>query len=857
MTSKSNNEIQIIFEAVCRLSPSERTTWYTQHETADTVRQEVEELLRYDSLAQAESFFTPRSGTGERDVLMGTCVGPYEVIRLIGRGGMGSVYHARRKVPYEQDVAIKVADLRLGSGAARFHEERQVLADLHHPGIAKLLDGGILPDDRPYLVMEHVPGEHIDSYADSNKLRVMERVQLWLQVCEAMASAHKRGIIHRDLKPSNVLVTQDRRVVVVDFGLARRWEQSSGLTRTAMVLGTPEYMSPEQATGKKGETTPATDVYALGAVLYTLLTGRPPFRSESPLQLVTLMLQDEPVSPRRLNPAVSRDLETICLHALHKNPSDRYQNAGELVEECKRLLAGQPILARPTPLWKRGWLWARRRPGMAIMGAVLLATIITSLVAIGFYWRKAFISLETAKKSAVQIIEHAMSISKVPGMQRAQVELLRQAIASFDPVVRELQDEQITLQYLRARRQLEATLQDLGLSEEDEKQSFQLLQETRRYVELYPSAEMNIELSYVLRSLGRICASKNKVEESRAYRLEYIQVLRDLVNRFPQRHSILGLYADSLTFMGHLEEMQGHTLQADDLNRQALQIYQQLYTLYPNDPQARIRFAGCIINMERVYATMEEKDQIRYELLRQIHELDMAFKRESPKRIDYRIVTSDGTRLLAVWYMQHGELINAQELLSELIGLHQQLIQQYPDVPSHASILACLYFQQGIAFHNLKQSEEAVQAFNQFYSTYEQVLKKTGNRFDIATSYSMRILECPVTSLRNLARCEELTRYYATYQLQKQTSDPTLGILRLRQNRLPEARDLLTEAFARRRHIDEPAQYHLYLALVYAKLGEVAKAREHLAATTRYFQRFPKDILLGQVRAEVEAALKK
>lgn len=161
MIASAMNDVQAIVEAVCRLSASERTKWTTQHETEASVRHEVEELLRYDGLAEKEAFFAPRPAFAESDSLIGTKVGPYEIISLIGRGGMGSVYQARRNVPYQQEVA----DLRLGSGAARFEEERQVLADLQHPGIAKLLDGSVLPDERPYLVMEYVPGEHIDTYA--------------------------------------------------------------------------------------------------------------------------------------------------------------------------------------------------------------------------------------------------------------------------------------------------------------------------------------------------------------------------------------------------------------------------------------------------------------------------------------------------------------------------------------------------------------------------------------------------------------------------------------------------------------------------------------------------------------------
>src|SRR5208337_2857946 len=178
----------------------------------------------------------------------------------------------------------------------------------------------------------------------------------------AVHTAHQRGIVHRDLKPSNVLLTTDGMPKISDFGLARRMEGNGGLTTNGLPVGTPNYMAPEQATGRRGAIGPATDVYALGGILYEMLTGRPPFRAETSAKTLQQVLTEEPVPPSRLSPAVPRDLETICLKCLHKDPARRYTSAAALAEDLHRFEKGDAIRARPTPVWERMARWSRRHP---------------------------------------------------------------------------------------------------------------------------------------------------------------------------------------------------------------------------------------------------------------------------------------------------------------------------------------------------------------------------------------------------------------------------------------------------------------------------------------------------------------
>jgi WD40 repeat protein len=322
------------------------------------------------------------------DTLIGCRIGPYLIEQRVGSGGMGTVYRALREDDYRQRVAIKVIRPGLDSDEVlhRFQTERQVLAELQHPHIARLFDGGSIADGRPYFVMEYIDGEPLDHYCERRQLSTKERLRLLQAVCAAVQHAHERGVVHRDLKPGNVLVTADGVPKVTDFGLAKRvagpgGEPGSGPTQSGAVLGTPSYMAPEQAGGKRGEVGAAADVYALGAILYELLTGRPPFLAATAVDTLLQVLTAEPLPPSRLCPKLPRDLETICLKCLHKEPHKRYPSAGALADDLTRFLAGEPIRARPVSPWERLWRWCRRHPAQAAAVA-LSAVAVVSIVAL-------------------------------------------------------------------------------------------------------------------------------------------------------------------------------------------------------------------------------------------------------------------------------------------------------------------------------------------------------------------------------------------------------------------------------------------------------------------------------------------
>jgi len=289
--------------------------------------------------------------------------GDYQLIAEIARGGMGVVYKARQ-VKLNRVVALKMilsGQLASADDVKRFFAEAEAAANLDHPSIVPIFEIGE-HNGQHYFSMGFIEGESLAARIARGPLPPTEAADLVRRVAEAVHYAHERNVIHRDLKPANVLLDERSNPKVTDFGLAKRLHSDSDLTGTGQVLGTPSYMPPEQAAGKLKEIGPASDVYALGAILYCALVGRPPFQAANPVDTLLQVLDQEPVAPRKLNSTISRDLETICLKCLEKSPAARYRSARELGEDLQRFLEGEPILARPLSIFGRVRRGMKRRP---------------------------------------------------------------------------------------------------------------------------------------------------------------------------------------------------------------------------------------------------------------------------------------------------------------------------------------------------------------------------------------------------------------------------------------------------------------------------------------------------------------
>ena len=323
----------------------------------------------------------------------------YEILRELGRGGMGVVYQARHR-KLNRLVALKM--ILAGSHAgeadlARFQTEAEAIARLQHPNIVQVHEVGE-HEGKPFFSLEFCAGGSLEKKLNGTPLPAREAAALVETLAQAMQAAHEQHVIHRDLKPANVLLAEDGTPKITDFGLAKKLDEA-GQTQSGAIMGTPSYMAPEQAGGKSKEIGPHTDVYALGAILYEMLTGRPPFRAATSLDTILQVVSDEPVPPRQLQPKTPRDLETICLKCLQKEPHKRYVSAQALAKDLRRFQNGESVQARPVGRVKRGYRWCRWNPlGAALLAALLLGTALATGLAVWALGERSRAALEKEEK---------------------------------------------------------------------------------------------------------------------------------------------------------------------------------------------------------------------------------------------------------------------------------------------------------------------------------------------------------------------------------------------------------------------------------------------------------------------------
>jgi serine/threonine protein kinase len=413
--------VQELFAEACELSDDDQVSAMLARECADqpALRREVESLLR---ASRSAGVFLSQPETTNAEALNRLLdfenmrIGNYRLISLIGEGGFGSVFLAEQEQPIRRKVALKIIKLGMDTAqvVARFQLEQQALALMEHPLIAKVFDAGIAPHGRPYFVMEWIPGAAITRYCDTNCLSIAERLQILEQVCLAIQHAHEKGVLHRDIKPSNVLVTEvDGKPSprIIDFGIAKaltgNLAEQAFVTQTQQLVGTPHYISPEQAQMLGGEIDARSDIYSLGVLLYELLAGATPFdlrefeqaspsrvqqlicdteppalsaRARSNPQLATIAAQRK-TEPGRLPRQLQGELDWVVLKCLEKSPARRYESAGALAADLRRYQLDQPVLARPASLGRRLARGVRRHRVALTFGIIGCAALAIGVIA--------------------------------------------------------------------------------------------------------------------------------------------------------------------------------------------------------------------------------------------------------------------------------------------------------------------------------------------------------------------------------------------------------------------------------------------------------------------------------------------
>jgi serine/threonine protein kinase len=659
---------------------------------------------------------------------------------------MGVVYRAR-DLRLNRLVALKmiVAGAHAGSRErARFHTEAETVARLQHPHIVQIYEVGE-HDRQLYIAFEYIAGRSLSQELGGAPLPAVPSTHLVETLARAVHYAHQQGIIHRDLKPANVLLqplsaegsleSPDARrssgpgdklanflPKVADFGLAKLRDQDSSETRTGDVMGTPSYMSPEQAAGRTQEIGPAADVYALGAILYELLTGRPPFRAASAAETAQQVIHDEPVSPFRLQPRLPRDLGTICLKCLEKQPSRRYPSAQALADDLRRFQDGKPTVARPPSPWERGLKWARRRPAVAALYAVS-AMALATLVVTGLIYNRSLQqernlaneqrdAAEKSRQEAQQHLQLALDAARrfytnlsgstllnVPGQEMLRVELLQQARGFYEKVIEVRGDDPAVL------ADLANTIWQLGVMKgnvESEAKGIELLQQAAsiqdRLAREYPDTPAyQKDLARTYNNMGIFHGALGQTADSRATWERAVALREALVRQHPGETDFRRDLAQSYHNLGNLYRRSGQAEKAAPAYRQAQALQEQLaqshpdLSRYPDFTRYHRDLALTCFNLGRLNHEVNHQAAPAATAFNQALEIQQKLVSAQPKVQQFQSDVGQTYFYLGSLYIDAGQAGKALEALKKALPIQDRLARDYPKFFQYQSDLAFTY----------------------------------------------------------------------------------------------------------------------------------------------------------------------
>ena len=773
----------VFHEALSR-DPAERSGWIALACARDpALGRDVEELLAahertgLDSAASDWLTMTPVEDTSPS--LIGRRFGAYQVIDEIGRGGMGTVLFAERvDGQFDQRVAIKL--IKRGMDTAqildRFRAERQILASLDHPHIARLLDGGTTEDGLPYFVMEYIEGQRIDWYADEQELSVRQRLELFLHVCDAVSYAHQHLVVHRDIKPQNILVTRQGVPKLLDFGIAKVLQEGSDqgtLTVSGSQMMTPDYASPEQIDGHA--TTTLTDVYSLGVVLYELLTGRSPYRPRTwsapevcaavrtadvdrPSAVAGRPVGDDtnsrrPPHPERvttqapgtldhLRAQLSGDMDAIVLMALRKEPGRRYASVEQFATDIRLHLDGLPVRARVDSLWYRGAKFVRRNR-LAVTAAGLIAvTVIGGAVATAWQAREARrqtrlaqASQQTAERrfSEIRKLAHTMlfdyhdAIKDLPGATPVRERLVRDALdylnrLSSEAGADESLQRELALAYRKvAQVQGGSTKSNLGDTKGAIDSYLKGLAIFERLAAQQPrDRETQRELVEFLTDLANTVWETGDLPQALAHSGRARTVAESLVGDAPPDQNLRSTLARAYDVSGVLELEAGKTAEALDAHRRQLRLLESAPAADKQDPQVRRALSVAYQHMaDAEVASGDLGDAL--ESHRQSFALRTELSAEFPNNADYR-------RLVGTSQFYTGDVLAKMGRTREALGAFRRSLAigeelAAADPQAHTSDLAYGHVQIGVMLTRLGNYADALPSFRRARAIREADVK--------------------------------------------------------------------------------------------------------------------------------------
>jgi tetratricopeptide (TPR) repeat protein/tRNA A-37 threonylcarbamoyl transferase component Bud32 len=703
---------------------------------ADTVDLPVSDIRMAETVAPGGA-----GVTGDVSGIGGTRgFGNYELLGEIGKGGMGIVYRARQRTA-DRVVALKVIrrdkletlprDTQ-ASAVDRFWHEAQAAAQLEHDNIVTVYEVGEV-EGQPFFSMRYVEGRSLAEILRDGPIENRPAARYMEPVARAVEEAHRHGILHRDLKPQNVMVdSKTGRPLVADFGLAKLTEGDSELTRAGEVMGTPSYMSPEQARDS-GKVTAAADIYALGATFYHVLTGRPPFHAATPVQTLRQVIDEEPVPPRQLNPSIDRDLETVCLKCLQKEPSRRYESAQALADDLKRYLNGEPILARPVGALERTWRWCRRNPVVAILIGSTFTFLVLALVGTTIGLVQASVARKEAEESFWQAREAVDNfytrvsedtLLNEPGMQRLRMELLSEALDYYQRFLAQRGDDPALRDELAVTHFREGSITEAIASPAEALGCYQQARQMQEELlaERPDDPKRMQELGNTLNAMGRALYRQGKLQKAREAYQEAVRLRGRLVERVPEEDEFKRALANSYMNIGQLEQDAGSTDPTSDSFSRARRHFEQAQRLRqdvlraPGDHlEVQRDLAMGYYTLARFEVAVGDPAAARTNLGEAIRGFEALLKRE-PRNLanQHRLAVCCRTQADSILQDPNStdaDLNTAHELYDKALGLTQTLALGNPDVAQYQAELAGLYMNRGTLDRFQERPGDALDSF--------------------------------------------------------------------------------------------------------------------------------------------------
>jgi serine/threonine protein kinase len=733
----------------------------------------------------------------------GMIIDQYDVLEEIGHGGMGVIYKARHR-DLKRIVALKM--LRIGPWAApadlqRFRTETDAVANLDHPHIVPIYDVGVF-EGQPYFTMKLIEGGSLahagirgqgSGVRETNGRWAAETVAV---VARAVHYAHQRGILHRDIKPANILLDTERMPHITDFGLAKRLTREpvttslaagpaapstadqaepadGGLTQTGSILGTPSYMAPEQASGQKGLVTTAADVYSLGAVLYELLAGRPPFRGATPLETLRQLMEKEPEPLRAHHPDVERDLETICLKCLEKDPRQRYASALSLAEDLERFLAGRPIHARPVGNTERIWRWCRRQPALAAvsgLAAAAVLAVVAGLVYFAFNESRHVRELSQEKAQTQAALDEARLQTEEAERQRARAEdnfhLAHQAVHDFCVNVSEKLASVPSMQPLRKqllesslkyyqtflerggqnptlRRELAETHKRAGDIISHIGSKSQALAEFEKGLAIYEDLlrdqpddiALQEKAAWVRVSIG---VHQPTVETALTVYQDTRVRAENLLRAHADHRGLRELAATLYNNLAIMHRKKGNVKEAESLLQQACDHQAELVKLAADNPMMEAKLALYINNMGILQNDLGKPDDAlkSFQMALGIRE---ALVKAHPREWSYQLDVSASSRDIGMILSNRGNQDEALKMFRKAQETRESLVQANPSMTKFQSDLAFSCRDVGEALLKQGKLDDALASYQRSRTLQQKLVQGNPNvaqyRFDLAQSY--------------------------------------------------------------------------------------------------------------------------